>query len=69
MRAGCRGTHPGATRVCAAASRPGIQGETIRIHNFELWYAPRHREVPMYLSAVFPKGVAEVADGPTRHGR
>ena len=46
--------------------RVRFQGETIRIQNFELWYAPRHREVPMYLSAVFPKGVAlcgEVADG------
>ena len=46
--------------------RVRFQGETIRIQNFELWYAPRHREVPMYLSAVFPKGVAlcgELADG------
>ncbi|MGE0225048.1 MAG: LLM class flavin-dependent oxidoreductase, partial [Acetobacteraceae bacterium] len=33
---------------------------------FDLWYAPRHRDVPVYLSAVFPKGIAlcgEVADG------
>jgi len=46
--------------------RVRFEGETIRIENFELWYAPRHREVPVYLSAVFPKGVAlcgEVADG------
>ena len=46
--------------------RVRFEGETIRIQNFELWYAPRHREVPMYLSAVFPKGVAlcgEIADG------
>lgn len=42
------------------------QGDTIRIDNFDLWYAPRHREIPLYLSAVFPKGVAlcgQVADG------
>jgi probable F420-dependent oxidoreductase len=41
-------------------------GQTIRIENFDLWYAPKHREVPVYLSAVFAKGIAlcgEVADG------
>src|SRR3954447_18171011 len=41
-------------------------GETMRIENFDLWYAPRHRDVPVYLSAVFQKGIAlcgEVADG------
>jgi probable F420-dependent oxidoreductase len=41
-------------------------GETIRIENFDLWYTPRHRNVPLYLSAVFPKGIAlcgEIADG------
>jgi probable F420-dependent oxidoreductase len=43
-----------------------FQGETIRIEDFELWYTPRHRDVPVYLAAVFPKGIAlagEVADG------
>src|SRR3954454_11583762 len=46
--------------------RVSFAGETIRIEAFDLWYAPRHRDVPVYLSAVFPKGVAlcgEVADG------
>src|SRR5205085_8113533 len=38
--------------------RVRFEGETIRIQDFELWYAPRHSEVPIYLSAVFPKGVA-----------
>jgi 5,10-methylenetetrahydromethanopterin reductase len=41
-------------------------GETIRIENFDLWYTPRHRDVPIYLSAVFQKGIAlcgEIADG------
>jgi probable F420-dependent oxidoreductase len=49
--------------------REGIvhfEGETIRIESFDLSYIPRHREVPVYLSAVFPKAIAlcgEVADG------
>lgn len=41
-------------------------GETIRIENFDLWYTPRHQEIPLYLSAVLPKGIApwgEIADG------
>ena len=43
-----------------------FQGDTIRIENFDLWYTPRHRDIPIYLSAVFQKGIAlcgEVADG------
>jgi probable F420-dependent oxidoreductase len=43
-----------------------FEGETVRIENFDLWYAPRYPAVPLYLSAVFPKGIAlcgEVADG------
>ena len=46
--------------------RVSFQGETIRIENFDLWYTPRHRDMPVYLSAVFQKGIAlcgEVADG------
>jgi probable F420-dependent oxidoreductase len=46
--------------------RVSFQGETIRIENFDLWYTPRHRDVPVYLSAVFQKGIelcGEVADG------
>ena len=46
--------------------RVRFEGETIRIENFDLWYAPRDRDVPVYLSAVFAKGIAlcgEVADG------
>ncbi len=41
-------------------------GETIRIGSFDLSYAPRYRDVPVYLSAVFAKAIAlcgEVADG------
>jgi probable F420-dependent oxidoreductase len=43
-----------------------FDGETIRIENFDLWYRPRQREIPVYLSAVFQKAVAlcgEIADG------
>jgi len=43
-----------------------LKGQTIRIENFDLWYTPRHRDVPVYLSAVFQKGIelcGEVADG------
>jgi len=46
--------------------RAGIDGQTIRIENFDLWYTPRQRDIPVYLSAVFQKGIAlcgEVADG------
>ena len=46
--------------------RASFHGETIRIENFDLWYMPRHRDVPVYLSAVFQKGIelcGEVADG------
>jgi probable F420-dependent oxidoreductase len=42
------------------------RGETVRIDNFELWFQPRRREIPVYISAVFPKMVAlcgEIADG------
>src|SRR4051795_5135349 len=46
--------------IVRALSREGqvrFDGETIRIESFDLWYAPRHRDLPVYLSAVFPKGI------------
>ena len=46
--------------------RVAYSGETVRIENFELWFQPRRRQVPVYVSAVFPKMVAlcgEIADG------
>jgi probable F420-dependent oxidoreductase len=46
--------------------RVSFKGETIQIENFDLWYTPRHPDVPVYLSAVFQKGIAlcgEIADG------
>src|SRR5205085_3666791 len=42
------------------------RGETIRIDGFDLWFAPRRREIPIYLSSVFEKmtGLAgEIGDG------
>ncbi len=53
-------------RALIRDGRVQFDGGTIRIENFDLWYTPRHREVPVYLSAVFPKGIAlcgEIADG------
>ncbi len=41
-------------------------GETVRIENFDLWFTPRRREIPIYVAALFPKmlGVCgEIADG------
>src|SRR6185295_4164242 len=37
--------------------RVNFHGETIRIANFYLWYTPKHRDVPIYLSAVFSKAI------------
>jgi alkanesulfonate monooxygenase SsuD/methylene tetrahydromethanopterin reductase-like flavin-dependent oxidoreductase (luciferase family) len=56
----------GIVRELIREGRVHFEGETIRIENFDLWYAPRYRDVPVYLSAVFAKGVAlcgQVADG------
>src|ERR1700688_1447068 len=53
-------------RALIRDGRASFQGETIRIENFDLWYTPRHRDFPVYLSAVLQKGIAlcgEVADG------
>jgi len=53
-------------RALIRDGRVRFEGETVRIENFDLWYAPRHRDVPVYLSAVFAKGIAlagEVAEG------
>ena len=41
-------------------------GETVRIERFDLWFEPYRREVPIYLSALFPKMTqlcGEIADG------
>src|SRR5690349_15749449 len=56
----------GIVRDLIRDGRASFRGETIRIDSFDLWYAPRFRDIPVYLSAVFQKGIAlcgEIADG------
>jgi probable F420-dependent oxidoreductase len=46
--------------------RASLAGETTRIEKFDLWFTPRRPELPIWLSAVFPKMIAlcgEIADG------
>jgi probable F420-dependent oxidoreductase len=53
-------------RALIRDGRVSFAGQTIRIENFDLWYTPRQRDVPVWLSAVFQKGIelcGEVADG------
>ena len=41
-------------------------GETVQIKNFDFWFSPYRREVPVFVAAVFPKMTAlcgEIADG------
>jgi alkanesulfonate monooxygenase SsuD/methylene tetrahydromethanopterin reductase-like flavin-dependent oxidoreductase (luciferase family) len=42
------------------------QGDTVRIERFDLWFTPARREIPIYLSALFPKMLevcGEIAQG------
>jgi alkanesulfonate monooxygenase SsuD/methylene tetrahydromethanopterin reductase-like flavin-dependent oxidoreductase (luciferase family) len=42
------------------------QGDTVRIERFDLWFTPVRREIPIYLSALFPKMLevcGEIAQG------
>jgi 5,10-methylenetetrahydromethanopterin reductase len=53
-------------RALLRDGRVAYQGETVRIDDFELWFQPHRREIPVYVSAVFPKMVGlcgEIADG------
>src|SRR3954470_19681362 len=46
--------------------RVQFRGETVKIENFDLWFAPPRPPPPVYVSAVFPKMIAlcgEIADG------
>jgi alkanesulfonate monooxygenase SsuD/methylene tetrahydromethanopterin reductase-like flavin-dependent oxidoreductase (luciferase family) len=46
--------------------RVRYRGETIRIKGFDLWFAPLRPQIPIYISAVFPKMIiacGEIADG------
>ena len=53
-------------RRLAQDGRVRFQGETVRVENFDLWFTPRRRAFPIYVSAVFPKMATlcgEIADG------
>ena len=42
------------------------QGSTVNIENFDLWFPPIRKEIPIYLSAVFPRMIelcGELAQG------
>ncbi len=55
-----------AIRTLLREGRVHFAGETVRIEHFDLWFTPRRAEIPIYVSAVFPKMVAlcgEIADG------
>jgi 5,10-methylenetetrahydromethanopterin reductase len=46
--------------------RVSYAGDTVRIEGFDLWFIPLRPQIPIYLSAVFPKMMAlcgEIADG------
>jgi len=54
------------TRALLRDGRASYRGETVRIEGFDLWFAPRRREIPIYLSSVFEKMTelcGEVGDG------
>jgi|TARA_B100001013_G_C24600123_1_gene438479 probable F420-dependent oxidoreductase len=41
-------------------------GETVTIENFDLWFNPKRRDIPIYLAGLFPKMISvcgEIADG------
>ena len=43
-----------------------FNGETIKIENFDLWFEPNRKKIPIYLAGLFPKMTAicgEIADG------
>jgi len=53
-------------RALAREGRVRFRGETLRVENFDLWFTPRRRAFPIYVSAVFPKMAVlcgEIADG------
>jgi probable F420-dependent oxidoreductase len=53
-------------RELLRTGRASHAGETVNIANFDLWFTPRRREIPIYVSAVFPRMTAlcgEIADG------
>jgi probable F420-dependent oxidoreductase len=55
-----------AIRALLRDGSASFAGETVKIGQFDLWFTPRRREIPIYVSAVFPKMTmlcGEIADG------
>ena len=55
-----------AIRQLVATGNLHYQGETFQIEQFELWFEPHRKHIPIYIAAVFPKMTAlcgEIADG------
>lgn len=55
-----------AVRQLVATGGLHYEGETFQIEQFDLWFEPHRREIPIYIAAVFPKMTAltgEIADG------
>lgn len=55
-----------AVRQLVAAGSLHYQGQTFQIEQFDLWFEPYRKEIPIYIAAVFPKMTAlcgEMADG------
>ncbi len=53
-------------RALLRDGRVSYAGETVRIEGFDLWFTPFRPQIPIYLSAVFPKMTTlcgEIADG------
>jgi 5,10-methylenetetrahydromethanopterin reductase len=49
-----------------ADGEAGIEGQTISIERFDLWFEPLRKKVPLYLAGLFPKmleAAGEIADG------
>lgn len=55
-----------AVRQLVATGSLSYKGETFEIEQFDLWFEPHRRQIPIYIAAVFPKMTAltgEIADG------
>lgn len=53
-------------RRLLAEGQAGVEGETVRIENFDLWFERNDRRIPIYLAGLFEKMVTvtgEIADG------
>lgn len=56
----------GVVRALLRDGQVSHAGETVRVENFDLWFAPHRPDLPVYVAAVFPKMTevcGEIADG------